>query len=169
MATIQLWPEHFDAATTVTLPSMEPVDLGFSPGDGFESEPYLSVGPWGAARPGDPRFWNVPFGSMRRHSDVNSATHPPTSVVSSWRTAFVGRHRRRERLGTAACREGRDRLWLLGPDERGPGQDEDPHGHKHQAQNLDDRRHTPGVHVLTEEPQADGDCHQWLHDGQRRQ
>jgi hypothetical protein len=76
VATIQLWPEHFDAATTVTLPSIEPVTLGFSPGDGFESDPYLYVGPWGVARPGDPSFWNVPFGAMRRRSEVNGASDP---------------------------------------------------------------------------------------------
>jgi hypothetical protein len=76
VATIQLWPEHFDAATTVTLPSMEPVTLGFSPGDGFESDPYLYVSPWGTARPGDPTFWNVPFGAMRRRSEVYGASDP---------------------------------------------------------------------------------------------
>jgi len=75
-ATIQLWPEHFDAATTVTLPSAGPVNLGFSPGDGFEAEPYLYVGPWGAGRPGDPGFWNVPFGAMRRRSAVRNAPDP---------------------------------------------------------------------------------------------
>jgi hypothetical protein len=71
VATMQLWPEHFDAATTVTLPSAEPVNLGFSPGDTFESEPYLYVGPWSAARPGDPEFWNAPFGAVRRRSDFS--------------------------------------------------------------------------------------------------
>jgi len=70
VATIQLWPEHFDAATTVKVPSGQPVNLGFSPGDRFESEPYLYVGPWGTERPGDASFWNVPFGAMRRRSEV---------------------------------------------------------------------------------------------------
>ena len=70
VATIQLWPEHFDAATTVKLPGSDGVNLGFSPGDGFESEPYLYVGPWGRGRPGDPGFWNVPFGAMRRRSEL---------------------------------------------------------------------------------------------------
>ena len=81
VATIQLWPEHFDAATTVTLPSAQPVNLGFSPGDGFESEPYLYVGPWGPARPGDPRFWNAPFGAVRRRAEVLGAPTPPRSVA----------------------------------------------------------------------------------------
>ena len=72
-ATIQLWPEHFDAATTVTLPSAEPVNLGFSPGDSLENEPYVYVGPWSTQRPGDPGFWNVPFGAMRRQSEVRTS------------------------------------------------------------------------------------------------
>ncbi|HLN43387.1 MAG TPA: hypothetical protein VK215_13090 [Acidimicrobiales bacterium] len=70
VATIQLWPEHFDAATTVTQPGSDAVNLGFSPGDASESEPYLYVGPWGGGRPGDPGFWNVPFGAMRRRSEL---------------------------------------------------------------------------------------------------
>jgi hypothetical protein len=73
ITTIQLWPEHFDAATTVTPPSAQAVNLGFSPGDAFESEPYLYVGPWGRARPGDPSFWNAPFGAVRRRSEVLEA------------------------------------------------------------------------------------------------
>jgi hypothetical protein len=73
VATIQLWPEHFDAATTVTMPSAPSVNLGFSPGDGFESEPYLYVGPWGPERPGDPTFWNAPFGATRRRSQAQGS------------------------------------------------------------------------------------------------
>lgn len=69
--TTQLWPEHFDAATTVTLPGAEPANLGFSPGDGYEPEPYVYVGPWSAQRPGDPSFWNAPFGAFRRRSEFS--------------------------------------------------------------------------------------------------
>jgi hypothetical protein len=76
VATIQLWPEHFDAATTVKVPSAEPVNLGFSPGDTLEDEPYLYVGLWGADRPGDPSFWNVPFGALRRRSEVLDSADP---------------------------------------------------------------------------------------------
>ena len=68
--TIQLWPEHFDAATTVTLPGAEQANLGFSAGDGYEPEPYVYVGPWSTQRPGDPSFWNAPFGSFRRRSEL---------------------------------------------------------------------------------------------------
>ena len=76
VATTQLWPEHFDAATTVTLPAAEPVNLGFSPGDSFEDEPYLYVGPWSPQRPGDPSFWNAPFGAVRRRSEAESSSDP---------------------------------------------------------------------------------------------
>jgi hypothetical protein len=68
--TVQLWPEHFDAATTVTLGGGATVNVGFSPGDGYEPEPYVYVGPWGPARPGDPAFWNAPFGACRRRAEL---------------------------------------------------------------------------------------------------
>ncbi|MGH9205626.1 MAG: hypothetical protein ACRD1G_03570, partial [Acidimicrobiales bacterium] len=36
VTTTQLWPEHFDAATTIGLASGNRVNLGFSPGDTYE-------------------------------------------------------------------------------------------------------------------------------------
>jgi hypothetical protein len=69
-AVVQLWPEHFDLGTNVGLPSGERVNLGASPGDGGIDEPYLYVGPWGSERPGDPTFWNAPFGAVRRASEL---------------------------------------------------------------------------------------------------
>jgi hypothetical protein len=63
-ATVQLWPEHFDAGTNVALASGAQVNLGASPGDDSIPEPYLYVGPWGPERPGDASFWNAPFGAM---------------------------------------------------------------------------------------------------------
>ena len=68
--TVQLWPEHFDAATTVTLPGEAQVSIGFSPGDGYESEPYVYVGPWDVDPSSDPAFWNAPFGASRRRTDL---------------------------------------------------------------------------------------------------
>lgn len=62
--TVQLWPEHFDAGTTVVLPSGTRVNLGASPGDDASAEPYLYVGPWSPERPGDASFWNAPFGAL---------------------------------------------------------------------------------------------------------
>jgi len=88
LSTIQLWPEHFDAATTVKTPGSDAVNLGFSPGDAFESEPYLYVGPWGEARPGDPGFWNVPFGAMRRRSELPRRSDSAASCVGFLETGL---------------------------------------------------------------------------------
>ncbi len=90
VATTQLWPEHFDAATTVTVAPARSVNLGFSPGDGFESEPYLYVGPWGPERPGDGTFWNAPFGAVCRRAEVHSSPDP---VATCRRFLTEGLHR----------------------------------------------------------------------------
>lgn len=60
-----LWPEHFDVATTV-----EEVNYGVSPGDGFLGRPYAYVGPHHQV-PGD--FWNAPFGAARLLDDLGDA------------------------------------------------------------------------------------------------
>ena len=52
-----LWPEHFDVATTV-----DEVNYGVSPGDGYLNRPYAYVGPY---RPVTGDFWNAPFGAAR--------------------------------------------------------------------------------------------------------
>lgn len=64
-AEIQLWPEHFDLATTV-----DEVNLGGSPGDDAHDHPYLYVGPW-SLRTG--AFWNEPFGASRPLAELPSA------------------------------------------------------------------------------------------------
>ncbi len=74
-AVIQLWPEHFDLAVDVAAGTTR-VNLGVSPGDGFSAAPYLYVGPWLEGRPGDPAFWNAPFGgfaTIDAVSDVDAA------------------------------------------------------------------------------------------------
>jgi hypothetical protein len=73
-ATIQLWPEHFDAGTNVAVAGGERVNLGFSPGDAYEPEPYAYVGPWSPERRGDPGFWNAPFGAVLRAGDVGAGS-----------------------------------------------------------------------------------------------
>lgn len=80
-ATIQLWPEHFDAASNFALPGGSRANIGFSPGDGFEPEPYAYFGPWDADRPGDPAFWNAPFGAFVRASEVLAARDPVGRAV----------------------------------------------------------------------------------------
>jgi hypothetical protein len=71
----QLWPEHFDVGCTVTVDGGERVNLGASPGDGFDPLPYLYAGPWSDARPGDASFWNAAFGAVLRRADL--AVLPP--------------------------------------------------------------------------------------------
>lgn len=52
-----LWPEHFDVGISV-----DEVNYGVSPGDGYVEVPYAYVGPW--SRDGlDDLFWNAPFGA----------------------------------------------------------------------------------------------------------
>jgi hypothetical protein len=60
-----LWPEHFDLGFTI-----EEVNYGISPGDGFSASPYAYVGPW-RARSGE--FWNAPFGATRTLSSLGDA------------------------------------------------------------------------------------------------
>ncbi|GAA3959736.1 hypothetical protein GCM10023085_47730 [Actinomadura viridis] len=52
-----LWPEHFDVGVT-----LDEVNYGISPGDGYLDEPYAYAGPW---RPRNGSFWNAPFGATR--------------------------------------------------------------------------------------------------------
>ncbi len=53
---VQLWPEHFDVATTIA-----GVNYGGSPGDDGHAGPYAYVGPHD--RPAVGGFWNEPFGA----------------------------------------------------------------------------------------------------------
>lgn len=71
--TIQLWPEHFDAGTSLVLESGRGVNLGASPGDDYSNEPYLYVGPHSEERPGDPTFWNASFGALLTRSELASS------------------------------------------------------------------------------------------------
>jgi hypothetical protein len=69
---IQLWPEHFDAGCSIAYgpgPN-DRCNLGASPGDPSSDEPYLYVGPWSDARPGDEGYWNEPFGAVVRRGDI---------------------------------------------------------------------------------------------------
>jgi hypothetical protein len=81
-ATVQLWPEHFDIGTSVAIgDGGGRVNLGFSAGDAMSDEPYVYVGPWGPARPGDAAFWNAPFGALRTRSDVSGAAVAATAFI----------------------------------------------------------------------------------------
>jgi hypothetical protein len=73
---IQLWPEHFDAAYDRSVGSDRRVNLGASPGDSFIVQPYIYVGPWSDERPGDPVFWNTPFGATLTYDELRRETDP---------------------------------------------------------------------------------------------
>lgn len=76
--TIQIWPEHFDAATNVAVDGVGRVNLGFSAGDSWRDEPYAYIGPWEPVRPGDNGYWNAPFGATLGASEFGGA--PPEQV-----------------------------------------------------------------------------------------
>lgn len=78
---LQLWPEHFDAGVDVAAAPGRRVNLGASPGDGFSPRPYLYVGPWDADRPGDPSYWNAPFGAVVTHDELRAARAPDVAAV----------------------------------------------------------------------------------------
>jgi hypothetical protein len=80
---IQLWPEHFDAGTSVAVGSGEGdrCNLGVSPGDSYSDEPYLYVGPWTDDRPGDASYWNAPFGAVLTRSALMASRDPSTVAV----------------------------------------------------------------------------------------
>jgi hypothetical protein len=61
---IQLWPEHFDVATTISA-----VNYGGSPGDAGHDRPYLYVGPFESPPRGG--FWNEPFGASRDWREID--------------------------------------------------------------------------------------------------
>jgi hypothetical protein len=81
-STVQLWPEHFDVGTSFDFGrgdgdgdgDGDGVNLGFSAGDAFSEEPYAYVGPLGRERPGDPGFWNAPFGALVTRSQAGDVS-----------------------------------------------------------------------------------------------
>jgi hypothetical protein len=55
---VQLWPEHFDAATEMgNQEKGQRASYGASPGDGAHTEPYLYVAAWSEVDRSEP-FWN---------------------------------------------------------------------------------------------------------------
>lgn len=60
-----LWPEHFDLAISV-----DQVNYGVSPGDGWSTQPYAYVGPFD---PVDDPFMDAPFGAARTWTQVPDA------------------------------------------------------------------------------------------------
>jgi len=78
---VRLWPEHFDVAIDAEAAPGFRVNLGASPGDGFHDEPYAYVGPWTDDRPGDPAFWNAPFGAVLGHDALVGVDDPVAELT----------------------------------------------------------------------------------------
>jgi hypothetical protein len=85
---VQLWPEHFDAGCDLAVRPGRRTNLGASPGDGFQAEPYLYVGPWDGARPGDPAYWNAPFGAVLGYDELRRAQDPIARALDFVRTGL---------------------------------------------------------------------------------
>ena len=62
-----LWPEHFDLGITAGA-----VNYGASPGDDQFADPYLYVSPHDGPPPGEPAFWNAPFGAVRTFHQIGT-------------------------------------------------------------------------------------------------
>ena len=78
---VRLWPEHFDVAIDLEASPGQRVNLGGSPGDHYVEQPYLYVGPFTDARPGDAGFWNAPFGAACLASEL-SGGDPVAAAVA---------------------------------------------------------------------------------------
>jgi hypothetical protein len=78
---MQLWPEHFDLGLDGGTAGGR-VNLGASPGDAGIGQPYLYVGPWEEERPGDPGYWNAPFGAVLTHADLTAAPDPSAAATA---------------------------------------------------------------------------------------
>jgi hypothetical protein len=87
----RLWPEHFDLAFDAEARPGVRVNLGGSPGDGFSDEPYLYVAPWTADRPGDPAFWNAPFGATLTRRQLGTDLADRTTAGTAFLLDGYGR------------------------------------------------------------------------------
>jgi hypothetical protein len=83
----QLWPEHFDLAAVAELEGGTKVNLGFSPGDGYQADPYVYVGPHDmSGLTGD--FWNAPFGAVLGYDEVRDGADPVATASRFLRTGL---------------------------------------------------------------------------------
>ena len=65
------------------------LNVGASPGDGFHDAPYLYVAPWDADRPGDPEYWNAPFGAVLGYDEVRTAPDALAVATEFVETGFA--------------------------------------------------------------------------------
>jgi hypothetical protein len=83
----QVWPEHFDIGVDVATKQGR-VNLGASPGDTDRPEPYLYVSPWEDRHPGDPAFWNAPFGAVATRGVGEPSADPVDRAVRFFGTGL---------------------------------------------------------------------------------
>ena len=86
---VQLWPEHFDAGCDLGVVAERRTNLGASPGDSSSPGPYLYVGPWDDARPGDPDYWNAAFGAVLGYEELRRAEDPSARALDFMRTGLA--------------------------------------------------------------------------------
>jgi hypothetical protein len=85
---VQLWPEHFDVSIDLAAAPEQRANFGGSPGDGFHADPYLYVGPWTDARPGDASYWNAPFGAILGYESLFAAADPIAMAANFYLTGI---------------------------------------------------------------------------------
>jgi hypothetical protein len=81
VAEAQLWPEHFDLATVVTLAEGADVNVGVSPGDSARDTPYLYVGPH-SLEGLTGSYWNAPFGALLDYGDLATSASPNDGAIA---------------------------------------------------------------------------------------
>jgi len=80
---IQIWPEHFDAATEMGSEAKgQRASFGASPGDGAHPEPYLYVSAWGKIDRSN-RYWNDPAfsGASLGYESLVGEVDPVTTAL----------------------------------------------------------------------------------------
>ncbi len=83
---VQLWPEHFDAAFDAAGPDGLRANLGCSPGDAADPEPYCYVGPWEQQQG---VFWNASFGAVLRYRDLLAADDQRDRALAFYREGLA--------------------------------------------------------------------------------
>lgn len=77
----RVWPEHFDFGIDLDAKPGVRTNLGASPGDDFNPQPYLYLGPWDAARPGPAEYWTAPFGAVMTFAELNVVEDPLARAI----------------------------------------------------------------------------------------
>lgn len=92
---VQLWPEHFDAATEVgSQDAGQRASYGASPGDGGIPHPYLYVAPWSEVDKSD-GYWNAEHfgGSVLRYDELAAADDPEEAAAEFFWVGYQRLHR----------------------------------------------------------------------------